>query len=95
KITEAILDENFEEGLYDVDNQRDSTCIRLIGVFANRVVESKEQPIQQITIFDNLSELEKKAELKKILEGVKNKFGDTTISQGYYEYKDPHKQNTD
>lgn len=95
KITEAILDENFEEGLYDVDNQRDSTCIRLIGVFANRVVELKEQPIQQITIFDNLSELEKKAELKKILDGVKQKFGDTTISQGYYEYPDNRKQNTD
>ncbi|MDD2493012.1 MAG: DNA polymerase IV [Bacilli bacterium] len=95
KITEAILDENFEEGLYDVDNQRDSTCIRLIGVFANRVVELKEQPIQQITIFDNLSELEKKAELKKILDGIKQKFGDTTISQGYYEYPDNRKQNTD
>lgn len=92
KITESILDENFEEGLYDVDNRRDHNCIRLIGVFANRVVESKEKPIQQITIFDNLSELEKKTELKKILDGVKNKFGETTINQGYYEYKESKKQ---
>ncbi len=94
KITEAILDENFEEGLYDVDNRRDNNCIRLIGVFANRVVESKEQPIQQITIFDNLTELEKKAELKKILDGVKTKFGTTSINQGYYEYQNS-KQKTE
>ncbi|HRT69340.1 MAG TPA: DNA polymerase IV [Bacilli bacterium] len=87
KITEAILDENFEEGLYDINNRRDTNCIRLIGVFANRIVESKEQPHQQITIFDNLTELEKKAELKKIIDGVKTKFGETTINQGYYEYQ--------
>jgi DNA polymerase-4 len=87
KITEAILDENFEEGLYDINNRRDSNCIRLIGVFANRIVESKEQPHQQITIFDNLTELEKKEELKKIIDGVKTKFGETTINQGYYEYQ--------
>jgi len=87
KITEAILDENFEEGLYDINNRRDTNCIRLIGVFANRIVESKEQPHQQITIFDNLTELEKKEELKKIIDGVKTKFGETTINQGYYEYQ--------
>lgn len=92
KITEAILDENFEEGLYDINNRRDSNCIRLIGVFANRIVESKEQPHQQITIFDNLTELEKKEELKKIIDGVKTKFGETTINQGYYEYQNSNQK---
>ena len=61
-------------------------------MFANRIVESKEQPHQQITIFDNLTELEKKEELKKIIDGVKTKFGETTINQGYYEYQNSNQK---
>ncbi|HKM29205.1 MAG TPA: hypothetical protein VJZ51_00425, partial [Bacilli bacterium] len=95
KITQEILDKNFAEGLYSIENSQESNAVRLIGVFANRVVEYKEPPLQQITIFDDLSEVEKKDELKKILDSVKSKFGEATISQGYYEYKKPDKQNTE
>ncbi|MDD3171922.1 MAG: DNA polymerase IV [Bacilli bacterium] len=95
KIVSTILDDNFEEGKSTFNIKEDDNCIRLLGVFANRVIESSEQPVTQISIFDNLSELEKKVELKKILDGVKDKFGTTSINQGYYEYRNSDTDKTD
>lgn len=91
KIVENILDENFESGKYTVDNKNSEYAIRLIGIFANRVIESSE-PVKQISIFDDLNEVEKQAELKKILDGVKNKFGDNSIKKGYYKYIDKNSE---
>ena len=95
KIVSTILDDNFEEGKSTFNIKEDDNCIRPLGVFANRVIESSEQPVTQISIFDNLSELEKKVELKKILDGVKDKFGTTSINQGYYEYRNSDTDKTD
>ncbi|MGD9604579.1 MAG: DNA polymerase IV [Bacilli bacterium] len=58
--------------------------IRLVGVFANRLVQGKE-PEKQVSIFDDLSKIEKESEIKKIILGVQNTFGKEAIKVGYYE----------
>jgi len=81
-IAEDLLDEFFQQG----------DIIRLIGVFATRLVEDK-QANQQVTIFDDLSKLEKEAEIQKIINGVKNTFGKDSINRGYTETKPKEKRN--
>ncbi len=75
-IAEDILESLFEPG----------DQIRLIGIFANRLLPVYEE-VHQISIFDDLNELEKVEEIQKILKDVKKNFGETTINLGYYEYK--------
>ena len=48
--------------------------------------ENKEKN-QQISMFDDMTEIEKEEEVKKILNQVKNKFGSDVIKKGYYSYK--------
>lgn len=79
--------------IYDiVEDLFDDYCnsdfgVRLISVYAQRVSPVKNENIQ-ISMFDNMSEIEKEEEVKKILNQVKNKFGSEIIKKGYYAYKD-------
>lgn len=61
---------------YDITNG-----VRLIGVFSNRLVEKKEEP-KQISIFDDLDELEKKEALKKLLNDINNQYGKNSVKKG-------------
>lgn len=65
--------------------------VRLVGVFANRLTEAKEE-VKQISIFDNLDDISKDYEIKKLLNSVKKTFGNDIINKGYYEYKSEDKK---
>lgn len=75
-----IVEDLFEE-FYD-----DKMMIRLVGVFATRLIESKNE-IKQYSIFDNLSELEKESEVQRLLNNMQRKFGKDSIARGYYKYE--------
>ena len=78
--------------IYDIiEDLFDDYCkidfgVRLVTVYAQRISESKEKN-QQISMFDDMTEIEKEEEVKKILNQVKNKFGSDVIKKGYYSYK--------
>lgn len=71
-VAEEILEEMFEPG----------DQIRLIGISATRLVKMKEAA-RQITIFDDLSEIEKEEEIRKLLKSLKKHFGEECINRGY------------
>ncbi len=75
-----VVEDIFEE-LYKTGDQ-----IRLVGIFANRLLDEKEE-VKQYSIFDDLSEIEKEEGIEKILKSVKKNFGPGSINRGYYEYK--------
>lgn len=72
------------EDLFD-DNYRKGIGVRQVTVYLQRL-SLKKKEAEQISIFDNLNELEKEEEVKKILNQVKEKFGSSTIKKGYYSY---------
>lgn len=78
--------------IYDIiEDLFDDYCkidfgVRLVTVYAQRISENKERN-QQISMFDDMTEIEKEEEVKKILNQVKNKFGSDVIKKGYYSYK--------
>jgi len=72
-VAEEILEEMFHPG----------DQIRLIGISATRLIKPKAE-MKQITIFDNLSEIEKEEAIKKLLKNLKANFGETSINRGYY-----------
>lgn len=76
QVVEDLFEEYFEQG----------DMIRLVGVFANRLIEDRE-PIKQFSIFDDMNQLEKEEEIQKIINNVKTHFGTESINRGYYEYK--------
>jgi DNA polymerase-4 len=76
QLAEDVFDDFFQEG----------DQIRLVGIFANRLLRAQEQ-VKQVTIFDDLSALEKEEGIQKLLKSVKKEFGDTSINRGYYKYK--------
>lgn len=67
--------------------------VRLVSVYAQRVSPIKKDNIQ-ISIFDNMNEIEKEEEVKKIINQVKNKFGNNIIKKGYYSYTNNNKDNS-
>lgn len=74
-IVEDLFDDYYKKGL----------GIRQVSVYVQRLsLKKKEQ--EQISIFDDLNEIEKEEEVKKILNQVKAKFGSSTIKKGYYSY---------
>lgn len=78
--------------IYDiVEDLLDDYCkidfgVRLVTVYAQRISKEKVEN-QQISLFDDMSAIEKEEEVKKILNQVKNKFGSNVIKKGYYAYK--------
>ncbi|MDD4000300.1 MAG: DNA polymerase IV [Bacilli bacterium] len=75
-----IVEDLFEE-LINTGDQ-----IRLVGIFANRLLDEKEE-IKQFSIFDDLTEIEKEQNILKLLKSVKRNFGQNSVNRGYYEYK--------
>jgi len=75
-IAEDLFDDFFKQG----------DQIRLVGIFANRLVEDKEE-IKQYSIFDDLSSLDKEEGIQKILSNLQNKYGKNSINRGYFEFK--------
>ncbi len=75
-IAEELFDEYYQPGI----------GVRLISVYAQRVTPIQKEN-KQITIFDNMNEIEKEHELKKILTDVQKRFGSETIKKGYYPYE--------
>ena len=55
--------------------------VRLIGVFCNRLTTVKESA-RQISIFDDLDEIEKKHEIEKLLKEINDTFGKNSIKKG-------------
>lgn len=70
-------------GVKDIfeDFYYDGMGIRLIGVFSNRIIQSEEVP-KQISIFDNLDEVEKDASIKKLIDSINKEFGSNSIKKG-------------
>lgn len=60
--------------------------VRLVGVFATRLVDSSTA-IKQYTIFDDLKQLSKESKVERILNQIKKEFGNDSIRIGYYQYK--------
>lgn len=81
---EELFDEHFNQG----------DKIRLVGVFANRLVEAKEE-VKQYSIFDDLSTLDKEDNIHRLLSSMIKQFGQDSIKQGYYEYKKKDDTNGD
>lgn len=63
-----IAKELFDE-FYD-----DITPIRLVGVFANRLVD-KDSIVKQYTIFDDFSKIDKEENINKLLTQINNQYG--------------------
>ena len=57
-----------------------TTPLRLVGVFANRLVEGKED-IKQYSIFE-INELEKENEIHKLLLNLQKTYGKNVVSRG-------------
>ena len=66
-----IFDDHYEEDL----------GIRLIGVFANRLVEDSKT-MEQISIFDDFTKIEKEEAINKLLKSVNVTFGKDTVKKG-------------
>lgn len=79
-----IVDELFED-FYEDGNE-----VRLVGVFATRLTESKAK-LQQVSIFDDFDKLDKQQQIDELLKQIKNEYGKNSIQVGYYSY--PQKGN--
>ena len=66
-----IFDDFYTEGM----------GIRLIGVFSNRIIKQSEAP-KQISIFDNLDEVEKESSINKLIDSINKEFGSNSIKKG-------------
>ena len=58
-----------------------SAGVRLISVFCSRLIDKKDEP-KQISIFDNLDEIEKKQAISKLLNDINEQFGKNSIKKG-------------
>lgn len=55
--------------------------VRLVSVFCNRLIDQKDEP-KQISIFDDLNEIEKKQAISKLLNDINEQFGKNSIKKG-------------
>lgn len=78
------LNDNIE--LYSVvselfDEFYDDTPVRLVGVFANRLIKYQEE-VKQYSLFDNLDQLEKENKIYQLLRSINNNAGNNIINIG-------------
>ena len=89
-INEGISDSleiyNIFEDLFD-DYYTEGSGVRYVNGFASRTFKANNIDNKQISIFDDLDKLDEEEKVKRILNGVKKKFGEDTIKKGYYSYK--------
>lgn len=74
------------EDIFD-DNYDGYTEVRLVGVFATRLIDSKTK-VKQYSIFDDMNQLDKEDKLERILKSIKNNYGENSIKIGYYKYEE-------
>lgn len=79
KIIEELFDEFY-----------DDTPIRLVGVFANRLIKSKEE-LKQYSLFDDLDKVEKENDIKKLLNKINSTVGNDIINIGIKNVKNERK----
>lgn len=77
----AVVEDLFDD-YYDGVSE-----VRLIGVFATRLQDTKAS-IKQYSIFDNFKQIDREENLNSILSKIKNLYGKDAINIGYYEYKE-------
>ncbi len=70
-----LIDELFE------DNYDNTKYVRLLGVFASRCQKRSEQN-KVYTLFDDLDQVEKENQVKKLLNKINNNLGENTIKIG-------------
>lgn len=75
-IVEDIFDQFFSNGDF----------IRLVGIFASRLVNAKED-VKQYSIFDDPEVVDKEDGIQKLLKNLQTEFGQNSINLGYYNYK--------
>lgn len=80
---------NLEEVFNDNFNMGDN--IRLVGVFATRLVDLDDE-VKQLSIFDNMDVANKEVGINKLLNSLKSEFGEDSINLGYYKYKDKEEE---
>lgn len=68
------------------DDYYNGSEVRLIGVFASRLTENN-QKVKQYTIFDDLQKLSQESKVERILNKIKQQYGNDSIKIGYYQYK--------
>lgn len=76
-VVEDIFDDNYD-GVSEV---------RLVGVFATRLIEEKNR-IKQYSIFDDMDQIAKEDKLERILKDIKRNYGNNSINIGYYKYQE-------
>ena len=64
-----------------IEYHKNGKNYRLVGVFTNRVKVVKEEPYQ-LSIFDNLDEIEKEKNINKLLDSINKEFGKNSIKKG-------------
>lgn len=79
----SIVNELFDE-FYD------DSPIRLVGVFANRLVKEKEE-VKQYSLFDDLDKIEKENDIKKLLGKINSTMGNDIINIGISNIKNERK----
>ena len=95
KSVEAGVNSQYEiydilEDLFD-DYYTSGVGVRYVCGYCTRTFKIKDEAKNQLSLFDDLDEIQKEEELKKIINSVKNRFGDATIQKGYYAFKDKDK----
>ncbi len=87
-----------EYEIYDIlEDLFDDYCDADIGIryvcgYCQRTFKAKEVKQRQLSLFDDLNEIEKEEELKKILSNVNKRFGKDTIKKGYYSFSEKDKK---
>lgn len=84
-ISDSLELWNVVEELFD-DYYDEQFDVRLVGVFATRLTESK-QKVRQYSIFDDMDQVSKENQRDQLLKQIKNQFGNDSIKVGFYEYK--------
>lgn len=85
----APINDNIE--MYSVINELfdeyyDDTPIRLVGVFANRLIKKTEE-VKQYSLFDDLEKIEKENYIHKLLGKINNTLGSDIINIGINKLK--------
>ncbi len=80
----SIVENLFDTYYIDGDN------VRLLGVFAGRLSDNKQE-IKQYTLFDDLSQMEKEYDVHKLLKEINCRYGENFIHIGYEKKNDKNK----
>ena len=80
-ILEDLFDEYYTPGI----------GVRYVCGYCQRTFKQSDKKQNQLSLFDDLTEVEKEEEIKKVIASVNNRFGKETIKKGYYSFDDKNK----